>query len=1130
MNQSIASLIKLKLFQGSSPSPSYSSISSTDASKETTPSGNSIENTDKENENNQYNNDYTGIANVKKDENFHREKLSEIKAKKKTQKKENEASHLEDFAQTNLPKKFNDENVELASKPENNSDPMENTEKESRWRHGRFQRIRNKMNVLEKNLKNSNSNNTAKPPTSTQSSHLPHQRRHHHHQLIPNLHHRTGEREPIIKKTSLTEERRVNSQPTFNVATTLPLSPVKMFPEKFPQKGPEKESQSSTLSNISLNTFVPSSPIKLRQGKGNSEDSTSSSSIRFDDGNPGKIELKKNERKTTSIGRRRSKTVDASDYIKKSHVSSIPLIKEMERVEAIRQPHRSHSRSFSENRPLRKSQTLTSSMTMSPNNKIISKSPRSSSGSFTAPHWMNSSNPPISARRSSSIVNALTSFVNLRSTSASSTKPQFQSQLGRCSCMKTLDDLPTPPHYSADDSHESYLKKISKYGKFIGVILTKKDDEFQRKTLNYFLTNHFDFENDPIDVALRKILMFLELPKESQQIDRLLIEFSNVYYKEQRDHFKNKCAWKDENQVYFITFSLLMLHTDYFNPNNKNKMSKEDFVSLVHGDEYSGGNKIPLDILFYYYENIIAMESPKFDFSPIIPEVIINEESAMSTSADDHTEEEKKGFSLNEKMYSPLHLIKEKKLMSSEIQAFPPQSYSIINPTRPASNSISSYFSAPTSISSSTSTVYQDDIDIYFHILSDTLSEINMKHHVDKLCPENKVVDTKYNVPSQHRYDKYFSILNETKGGYLRISKSQLSKLPSFSIVNETHNNNNNMKGNNGKKNSDYYYLKIIQMGEINEFYTNKKLIFSNKNEWKSKKGILTTNGIILYEKKNVELGEPQIMRDDVSGTSNYIIDFKHVGNVSFISCNGLFAANNIDEFLQTGIIGLTEDSNDTGANSNTNANSSNTIDDLVKNNKGCILYLIGSQGKYIWKCDNKYETENWIDSINSMASFEGCNYNFGCLRNTITSFRKYEVKEKYDRLKKSKKDKLKKFIQIQKKLTLFEQSIPISLKTRNDMIISIKQLAVKMDWLLYEIKRNAIYISILKHIDEDYENILTESSSSLTNKSDVNSFAASIDESFIFHEQNLHRCISETESMFPNQSSENASLEFLTF
>lgn len=52
------------------------------------------------------------------------------------------------------------------------------------------------------------------------------------------------------------------------------------------------------------------------------------------------------------------------------------------------------------------------------------------------------------------------------------------------------------------------------------------------------------------------------------------------------------------DQAYVISFSILILHTDVFNKNNKRKMQKQDYVKITRGESVSD------DILECFYENI----------------------------------------------------------------------------------------------------------------------------------------------------------------------------------------------------------------------------------------------------------------------------------------------------------------------------------------------------------------------------------------------------------------------------------------------------------------------------------------------------------------------------------------------
>lgn len=82
----------------------------------------------------------------------------------------------------------------------------------------------------------------------------------------------------------------------------------------------------------------------------------------------------------------------------------------------------------------------------------------------------------------------------------------------------------------------------------------------------------FDFAFDPLDIALRKFLMESSLPTEAQQIDRVMEALAKRYTE------CNPGLFASSDTPYVLAFSFIMLSTDHFNPNNKNKMSKADYV------------------------------------------------------------------------------------------------------------------------------------------------------------------------------------------------------------------------------------------------------------------------------------------------------------------------------------------------------------------------------------------------------------------------------------------------------------------------------------------------------------------------------------------------------------------------
>lgn len=123
-------------------------------------------------------------------------------------------------------------------------------------------------------------------------------------------------------------------------------------------------------------------------------------------------------------------------------------------------------------------------------------------------------------------------------------------------------------------------------------VLATSGDTFHTATLKIFL-EQFDFNGDPIDIALRKLLMELYLPKETQQIDRIMEGFAKRYQE------CNTNLFPSHDQPYILAFSMMMLHTDAFNKSNKRKMTKDDFLKNTRIDG------VPGEILDCIYDNII---------------------------------------------------------------------------------------------------------------------------------------------------------------------------------------------------------------------------------------------------------------------------------------------------------------------------------------------------------------------------------------------------------------------------------------------------------------------------------------------------------------------------------------------
>ncbi|CAR27463.1 ZYRO0C17468p [Zygosaccharomyces rouxii] len=652
--------------------------------------------------------------------------------------------------------------------------------------------------------------------------------------------------------------------------------------------------------------------------------------------------------------------------------------------------------------------------------------------------------PPTSmSRRGSSIANAFNSFVNLRSFSTTSSKGMGTANNSKLELSLT-PDLPPPPVPDEDDSREEYLMKLSPYGNEIGPILTETDDSFRRDCLNYFLLHHFDFTDCPLDIAMRILLIFLKLPKETQQIDRLLIEFSKVYYEVQCGDTANSSFWVDQNQLYFLSFSLLMLHTDYFSPKNKFKMTKNEFVSLIHEDTESYGYKVPTEILSYFYDNVTAKEFPKFEFTPQAPSQSIE----SSESESDHD-----GL----KLYSPLDILKTQSVFSNS--DFAPSTN--MRTDRTSSSSFSSYLPhGPTSGSSSS--LAQDDVDIYGHIFDNALPLLSLQPSVQKLWDKDYMFEL-FN--GENKYNKYFSIFKEAKGGYLRLDKASLQKLsfPNFDVLNPS------------DEDSTCMYLKIFQMGRIEELTVNRKFSIvgsANKTMWKKKLGVLTSCGLLMFD--HHDWINPQLVKDEYTGTSNYIINYHPSSAMTVespIPLKGLLAVNKSHKLLRQALSRSEAIGDETEPRSNL-TNTSNILDGQYSGDTDddCIMRLYGSQRAKVWRCSSSYERDNWIDAINLVAACDGCFIDSNTVPNTVVSARKYEVKEKVKRLQSTGMQKQRNLEESENLLSLYGQTIPICTRTKNELLFHVKQLAVTMEWLVYEIKRSEINLKILEQLGSQFD------------------------------------------------------------
>ncbi|EAU92878.2 ARF guanyl-nucleotide exchange factor [Coprinopsis cinerea okayama7 len=180
------------------------------------------------------------------------------------------------------------------------------------------------------------------------------------------------------------------------------------------------------------------------------------------------------------------------------------------------------------------------------------------------------------------------SFTSSKSSASASTGASFKPS------SKTT--LPRPDGGECPSSYLERVRAIVSKAELASVLASSVEPVFVDALRTYL--KEFDFKNEPLDIALRKLLMEVGLPKETQQIDRVIEAFSTRYSECNPDLFTA------DDHAYILAFSLIMLHTDAFNKSNKVKMTKADYIKNT-----SLPGTFP-EVLGCFYDNIV--------FSPFI--------------------------------------------------------------------------------------------------------------------------------------------------------------------------------------------------------------------------------------------------------------------------------------------------------------------------------------------------------------------------------------------------------------------------------------------------------------------------------------------------------------------------------
>ncbi|WFD18002.1 hypothetical protein MCAP1_000214 [Malassezia caprae] len=173
-------------------------------------------------------------------------------------------------------------------------------------------------------------------------------------------------------------------------------------------------------------------------------------------------------------------------------------------------------------------------------------------------------------------------------------KDSASENIAKDTCALDMSGLPfavTPTESALQLSKRlyQYTKQHQEYEGQTTRMLSANNSTFLQEALACYL-ERFHFEKYPIDMALRHFLSLEHLPLESQQVDRVLVAFSHRYHVCNPDIL-------DEDSVYLLVFSLLLLHTDAFHKSVRPRISKTEFVSMTEASHVHHA------ILEYLYDN-----------------------------------------------------------------------------------------------------------------------------------------------------------------------------------------------------------------------------------------------------------------------------------------------------------------------------------------------------------------------------------------------------------------------------------------------------------------------------------------------------------------------------------------------
>ncbi|GAA5837679.1 hypothetical protein JCM3766R1_000554 [Sporobolomyces carnicolor] len=184
--------------------------------------------------------------------------------------------------------------------------------------------------------------------------------------------------------------------------------------------------------------------------------------------------------------------------------------------------------------------------------------------------------PTPSSATASSSKNGSTTSLPLTATGASS-PGQASSQYSATSTLRRQDQGTEEPFDALEDKAKELARKC--WDEDEGFLERKKiaewlgsSHELNRKSLSFYV-DRFDFGGLRLDLAFRRLCAKLYLKAETQQVDRILEQFSRKYHQD-----NTKSPYASADVVHAVSYSMLLLNTDLHVVDTTTRMTRQQFV------------------------------------------------------------------------------------------------------------------------------------------------------------------------------------------------------------------------------------------------------------------------------------------------------------------------------------------------------------------------------------------------------------------------------------------------------------------------------------------------------------------------------------------------------------------------